>query len=173
MGKTRGLKRKFNEAFSDYKTRLTHYDGYAALYVPQITYKETRINGYKVSKFLVENTIENMPNEAYYLYVFDENNALNNHVIIADEKETLDLGLLKDSNGKKPEYIKNLEENYKLKFDRYLATWEMDKIEYFNLDSEDKEGILYTEKKDQKVIAVTNILWISDAILNKSILSSK
>lgn len=25
----------------------------------------------------------------------------------------------------------------------------MDKIEYFNLDSEDKEGILYTEKRSE------------------------
>lgn len=47
-----------------------------------------------------------MPNEAYYLYVFDENNALNNHVIIADEKETLDLGLFKDSNGKSQSILK-------------------------------------------------------------------
>ncbi len=37
----------------------------------------------------------------------------------------------------------------------------MDKMEYFKLDSGDKEGMLYTEK-NQKVIVVTNILWICD-----------
>lgn len=173
MGKIRGLKRKFNESLRDYKTRLNHFDGYAELYVPQITYKENTVKSYKVSKFLIENTIEDIPDEADFIYVFDESNALNNHLIVADEKEVLNLGLVKDSNGRKPEYIKVLEENYQLNFERYLATWEMDKIEYFNLDSEDKEDILYTEKKDQKVIAVTNILWISNTITNKSISSSK
>lgn len=173
MGKIRGLKRKFNESLRDYKTRLNNFDGYAELYVPQITYKENSVKSYKVSKFLVENTIEDIPVEADFIYVFDESNALNNHLIVADEQEVLNLGLVKDSNGRKPEYIKILEENYPLNFERYLATWEMDKIEYFNLDSEDKEDILYTEKKDQKVIAVTNILWISSTIPNKSISSSK
>ncbi len=97
----------------------------------------------------------------HFIYVFDESNALNNHLIVADEKEVLNLGLIKDSYGRKPEYIKILEEKYQLKFERYLVTCEMDKMEYFKLDSEDKESMLYTEK-NQKVIAVTNILWICD-----------
>lgn len=168
MGKIRGLKRKFNETLMDYKTRLTHFDSYAELYVPQLTYKENVVESYKVSKFLVENTIEAIPNEAYGIYVFDEYNTLNNHLIMADEKEALDLGLVKDSNGKKPQFIKSLEKNYKLKFERHLATWEMDRIEYFNLDSEDKEDIAYIIKEDHKVIAVTNVLWISNTITNNS-----
>lgn len=42
---------------------------------------------------------------------------------------------------------------------RYIATWEMKEIEYLHLENEDKEDILYFEKEDDKVIAVTNILW--------------
>ncbi|HHV8921636.1 TPA: hypothetical protein ACURE6_002031 [Staphylococcus aureus] len=161
MGKIRGLKRKFGNSLRDYKAYLTHYNGYIELYVPQVTYKENTIHGYSASKFLVKNTIKNIPSGANYIYVFDENNALNNHVIITNEKEELNLGLIKDHNGTKPEYIKNLEKNYNLKFERYLATWEMEEIEYLHLEDEDKEDILYFEKEDDKVIAVTNILWTS------------
>ncbi|WRM70416.1 hypothetical protein UM772_06455 [Staphylococcus aureus] len=109
MGKIRGLKRKFGNSLRDYKAYLTHYNGYIELYVPQVTYKENTIHGYSASKFLVKNTIKNIPSGANYIYVFDENNALNNHVIITNEKEELNLGLIKDHNGTKPEYIKNLE----------------------------------------------------------------
>lgn len=36
----------------------------------------------------------------------------------------------------------------------------MEEIEYLHLEDEDKEDILYFEKENDKVIAVTNILWI-------------
>ncbi|MBO0929302.1 hypothetical protein J2P86_09095 [Staphylococcus sp. 30400_3112M30941] len=42
---------------------------------------------------------------------------------------------------------------------RHIATWKMKEIEYLHLENEDKEDILYFEKEDDNVIAVTNILW--------------
>lgn len=35
----------------------------------------------------------------------------------------------------------------------------MEEIEYLHLEDEDKEDIFYFEKENDKVIAVTNILW--------------
>lgn len=37
----------------------------------------------------------------------------------------------------------------------------MRKSEYFNLSQEEKEDILFIRKEDDKVIAVTNALWVS------------
>ena len=160
MAKIRGLKRKYKEYLKEYKTCLANYDDYMELYVPQITYKENIVKSYQVSRFLLENTIKNIPSKAHYIYIFDENNALNNHLIIANKKELLEFGILKNSKGEKPEYIKNLEKNYNLKFDRYLATWQMNEMEYSNLDEVDKVDIVYIEKEEHKVIVVTNVLWV-------------
>ncbi|BBA24431.1 hypothetical protein JP02758_1721 [Staphylococcus aureus] len=49
---------------------------------------------------------------------------------------------------------------------RYIATWEMEEIVYLHLEDEDKEDILYFEKQDDKVIAVTNILWTCKELFN-------
>ncbi|WP_228097561.1 hypothetical protein [Mammaliicoccus sciuri] len=156
--KIRGLKRKFKGALRDYNYTINNFDGYAELYVPQITYKDEVVTSYTISNFLIENTINNIPNDAYYLYVFDETFPLNNHLIIADDEEDLEFGLLKSTDENKPMFIKQLEDRYNLQFERYLATWEMDETTYFNLDYEEKKSILYIEHDGDNVIAVTNTL---------------
>ena len=61
-------------------------------------------------------------------------------MIIADDEEDLEFGLLKSTDENKPMFIKQLEDRYNLQFERYLATWEMDETTYFNLDYEEKRA---------------------------------
>ncbi len=46
-----------------YENALNHYNGYVELYVPQVTYKDDIVKGYPLTKFLVENTIEEKDNK--------------------------------------------------------------------------------------------------------------
>ena len=160
MAKIRGLKRKFNHALSTYEDALNNHDSYTRLYVPQLTHKDAKVKGFPVSKFLVAHTINAMPNNTHYLYLFDEQYTSNNHVIIANEKEDLVLHLQKADDRKKPEYIQKLEDNYNMIFYPYYATWNMDVEDYSNLEVQEKETILFVKQHDDKITAITNILWL-------------
>ncbi|MBQ5152753.1 hypothetical protein D6861_009045 [Macrococcoides caseolyticum] len=167
MKKNRGLKRKFKSAFQDYNESLNKYNGYIELYAPQINYVNENIKGqeYQIIDFLIENTKYFIPISANFMYVIDERNALNSHLIISDDSNDLNLNLIEEQSEKIPNYIKQLESKYNLKFTRKVSVTEMNFTDYVNLDEEDKLDILYYIKKDkEKVIFVTNVLWILSSI---------
>lgn len=162
MKKNRGLKRKFKSTLYDYNEKLNEYSGYVELYVPQINYVNENISGYEyqVIDFLIENTKDSIPESAAFMYIIDEINAFNSHLIISDDNNELNLNLIQEQSEKIPNYIKQLESKYNLKFTRKVSVTEMNFTDYVNLDEEDKFDILYYIKKDkEKVIFVTNVLW--------------
>lgn len=162
MKKNRGLKRKFKSTLYDYNEKLNEYSGYVELYVPQINYVNENISGYEyqVIDFLIENTKDSIPESATFMYIIDEINALNSHLIISDDNNDLNLNLIQEQSEKIPNYIKQLESKYNLKFTRKVSVTEMNFTDYVNLDEEDKFDILYYIKTDkEKVIFVTNVLW--------------
>ena len=162
MKKNRGLKRKFKSTLYDYNEKLNEYSGYVELYVPQINYVNENISGYEyqVIDFLIENTKDSIPESVAFMYIIDEINALNSHLIISDDNNDLNLNLIQEQSEKIPNYIKQLESKYNLKFTRKVSVTEMNFTDYVNLDEEDKFDILYYIKKDkEKVIFVTNVLW--------------
>ncbi|MCE4956647.1 hypothetical protein [Macrococcoides caseolyticum] len=162
MKKSRGLKRKFKSALYDYNESLNNYNGYIELYVPQINYVNENISGqeYQIIDFLIKNTKYSIPESAAFMYIIDEINALNSHLILSDDNNDLNLNLIQEQSEKIPNYIKQLESKYNLKFTRKVSVTEMNFTDYVNLDEEDKFDILYYIKKDkEKVIFVTNVLW--------------
>lgn len=169
MKKNRGLKRKFKSTLYDYNEKLNEYSEYVELYVPQINYVNENISGYEyqVIDFLIENTKDSIPESVNFMYIIDELNALDSHVIISDDDNDLNLNFKQERSEKIPDYIKQLENKYDMKFKRVVSITEMSYPDYANLDEEDKLDILYYIKKDkEKVIYVTNVLWIWSSASN-------
>lgn len=162
MKKNRGLKRIFKSSLYDYNENFNKYNGYIELYVPQIGYMNEDINGkeYQIINFLIENTKHSIPKSANFMYVIDELNILNSHIIISDDSNDFNLNLRQESSEKIPNYLKQIESKFDLKFTRMVSITEMNFVDYINLEENDKLDILYYIRKDEeKVMFVTNVLW--------------
>ncbi|MTV21306.1 hypothetical protein [Staphylococcus delphini] len=160
--KNRGLKRIFKSSLYDYNENFNKYNGYIELYVPQIGYMNEDINGkeYQIINFLIENTKHSIPKSANFMYVIDELNILNSHIIISDDSNDFNLNLRQESSEKIPNYLKQIESKFDLKFTRMVSITEMNFVDYINLEENDKLDILYYIRKDEeKVMFVTNVLW--------------
>ncbi|WP_323702413.1 hypothetical protein [Mammaliicoccus sp. Dog046] len=161
MSKIRGLKRKYKTALDEYQKQIKNFDGYAEIYVPQISHKEIKSKKlqYQTSNFLIKHTIKNIPSKSNFMYLLDENEPLSSHLIITTDENDLELNFTKQNYDKKPDYIKLLESKYNLKFNCHLVIWEMGEDEYINLEENDKRDILYIKQEDDKILAITNVLW--------------
>jgi len=162
MKKNRGIKRIFKSFLYDYHENFNKYNGYIELYVPQIGYMNEDINGkeYQIINFLIENTKHSIPKDTNFMYVIDELNVLNSHIIISDDSNDFNLNLRQEYSEKIPNYLKQIESKFDLKFTRMVSITEMNFVDYINLGENDKLDILYYIRKDkEKVIFVTNVLW--------------
>lgn len=167
MKKHRGLKKIFKSTLDNYHENFIKYNGYIELYVPQIGFMNEDINGkeYQIINVLIENTKHSIPKDANFMYVIDELNILDSHIIISDDSNNFNLNLRQEASGKIPNYLKQIESKFGLKFTRMVSITEMNFVDYTNLDENDKFDILYYIRKDkEKVIFVTNVLWTWSSI---------
>lgn len=87
------------------------------------------------------------------------------HIIISDDSNDFNLNLRQESLEKIPNYLKQIESKFDLKFKRIVSITEMNFADYINLGENDKLDILYYIRKyKEKVIFVTNVLWTWSSI---------
>lgn len=108
MKKRRGLKRKFKSALCDYHEKFNKYNGYIELYVSQINYINENIIGkeYQIIDFLIQNTKYSIPKSANFMYIIDELNLLNSHIIISEDSNDFNLNLKQEYSEEIPNYLK-------------------------------------------------------------------